>query len=62
MGEVSHAIGIVRVPQALQEALPEKVERVKRVVPSVIHDISGSKSTGVWRRLEGKPSGESDAC
>ena len=37
---MSHATGDSKVPKALQEALPEKVEKA---LPDVIHDISGSK-------------------
>lgn len=39
-GKVSHATGDSIVPQALQEGLPEKVEKV---VPNAIHDTSGAK-------------------
>ena len=39
-GKVSHATGDSKVPQALQEGLPEKVEKA---VPNFIHDTSGSK-------------------
>ena len=39
-GKVSHATGDSKVPQALQEGLPEKVEKV---VPNAIHDTSGAK-------------------
>jgi len=38
-GKISHATGDSKVPQALQEALPEKIEKV---VPNVVHDTSGS--------------------
>ena len=39
-GKVSHATGDSKVPQAIQEGLPEKVEKV---VPNAIHDTSGAK-------------------
>lgn len=39
-GKVSHATGDSKVPIALQEALPEKVEKA---VPNTIHDTSGLK-------------------
>lgn len=39
-GKVSHATGDSKVPQTLQEGLPEKVEKV---VPNSIHDTSGAK-------------------
>ena len=39
-GKVSHATGDSKVPQFLQEGLPEKVEKA---VPNAIHDTSGAK-------------------
>lgn len=39
-GKVSHATGDSKVPQTLQEGLPEKVEKI---VPNKIHDTSGAK-------------------
>lgn len=39
-GKVSHATGDSIVPQALQEALPEKVEKA---VPNAIHDTGDKK-------------------
>jgi hypothetical protein len=39
-GNVSHATGDSKVPQTLQEGLPEKVEKI---VPNAIHDTSGAK-------------------
>jgi hypothetical protein len=39
-GKVSHATGDSKVPQFLQEGLPEKVEKA---VPNAIHDTKGAK-------------------
>jgi hypothetical protein len=39
-GKVSHATGDSKVPQFLQEGLPEKVEKA---VPNAIHDVSAHK-------------------
>jgi hypothetical protein len=39
-GKVSHPVGDSKVPQSLQEALPEKVERA---VPYAIHDTGDKK-------------------
>lgn len=39
-GKVSHATGDSKVPHALQEAVPEKVEKA---LPNSIHDTSGAK-------------------
>lgn len=38
-GKVSHATGDSKVPQVLQEGLPEKVEKI---VPNKIHDTKGA--------------------
>jgi hypothetical protein len=38
-GKVSHATGDSKVPKALQEGLPEKVEKI---VPNAIHDTKGA--------------------
>jgi hypothetical protein len=38
-GKVSHATGDSKVPQWLQEGLPEKVEKA---VPNAIHDTKGA--------------------
>lgn len=39
-GKVSHATGDSKVPQKVQEGLPEKVEKA---VPNAVHDTSGTK-------------------
>lgn len=39
-GKVSHATGDSKVPQFLQEGLPEAVEKA---VPNAIHDTKGAK-------------------
>lgn len=38
-GKVSHATGDSKVPQTLQEGLPEKIEKI---VPNAIHDTKGA--------------------
>jgi hypothetical protein len=40
LGKVSHATGDSKVPKALQEGLPEKIEKI---VPNSIHDTTGAK-------------------
>jgi hypothetical protein len=40
LGKVSHATGDSKVPKALQEGLPEKIEKM---VPNSIHDTTGAK-------------------